>query len=50
MYQAVRSAEQALGITANNYLHVEVMNALWGAGNPQEHLTNLYFMSYDDHR
>jgi hypothetical protein len=48
--KAIRSAEQALGVTANNYLHVEPMNELWGSGNPNQYLSNTYFMAYDDHR
>jgi hypothetical protein len=48
--QAIRSAESALEVTVNNYLHVEAMNELWGAGNPNQYLSNTYFMAYDDHR
>ncbi len=48
--QAIRSVEQGLGVSANNYLHVEPMNSLWGLGNPNQYLTNTYFMAYDDHR
>lgn len=49
-YAAIRNAESALGITSNNFLHVEVMNELWGSGDPNQYLTNQYFMAYDDHR
>lgn len=48
--KAIRNAESALGVTANNYLHVEPMNSLWGSGNPNLYMTNTYFMAYDDHR
>jgi hypothetical protein len=48
--QAIRNAESALGISANNYLHIEPMNELWGSGNPNQYLTNTYFAAYDDHR
>jgi hypothetical protein len=49
-FQAIRNAESALGVAANNYLHVEPMNELWGAGNPNQYLSNTYYMAYDDHR
>lgn len=49
-YAAIRSAESALGVTSNNYLHIEYMNSLWGSGNPNQYLTNTYFAAYDDHR
>ncbi|KAL3424066.1 endo-beta-1,6-glucanase [Phlyctema vagabunda] len=47
---AIRAAESSLGIAANNYLHIQAMNSLWGSGNPKTGLTNDYFMAYDDHR
>jgi hypothetical protein len=39
-----------LGVTANNYLHVQAMNELWGSGTPNQFMSNQYFMAYDDHR
>ena len=29
---------------------MKVMNEKWGSGNPNQGLTNLNFMAYDDHR
>lgn len=49
-FSAIRAAEAAAGVTANNYLHIQPMNSAWGAGNPNEHLPNTYFAAYDDHR
>jgi hypothetical protein len=49
-YAAIRSAESALGVTSNNFLHVQFMNTLWNSGDPNQYLTNTYFASYDDHR
>lgn len=48
--QAIRNAENAAGVTSNNYLHVQAMNGLWGSGDPNSHMPNTYFMAYDDHR
>lgn len=36
--KAVRDAENSLGIMANNKLHVQMMDNLWGAGNPKQNL------------
>ncbi|KAN0105831.1 glycoside hydrolase family 5 protein [Hyaloscypha variabilis] len=49
-YNAIRTAEQALSIAQNNYLHVQPMNELWGSGDPNQYLTNDVFLAYDDHR
>ncbi|KAL8370381.1 hypothetical protein RB595_000653 [Gaeumannomyces hyphopodioides] len=49
-YQAIRDTEKSLGITANNYLHIQMMNSLWGPENPGEFLSSKYFLAYDDHR
>jgi glucan endo-1,6-beta-glucosidase len=48
--QAIRNAESAAGVISNNYFHVEPMNGLWGSGDPNQYMTNQYFMAYDDHR
>jgi hypothetical protein len=39
-----------LGVTSNNYLHIQMMNAKWGSGEPTQYLTDNYFAAYDDHR
>ncbi|KAL8420042.1 hypothetical protein RB594_002989 [Gaeumannomyces avenae] len=49
-YQAIRDTESSLGITANNYLHIQMMNSLWGPEKPGEFLSSNYFLAYDDHR
>ncbi|TVY37118.1 Glucan endo-1,6-beta-glucosidase [Lachnellula subtilissima] len=49
-YSAIRNAESAAGVTSNNYVHVETMNALWGSGDPNQYMSNTNFMAYDDHR
>ncbi|KAH8587557.1 putative endo-beta-1,6-glucanase [Bisporella sp. PMI_857] len=49
-FSAIRAAESSLGVTSNNYLHIQPMNAQWGSGDPNQYLTNLYFAAYDDHR
>jgi len=48
--QNIRAAENALGITTNNSLHIQMMNRRWGSGDPTEYLTNDSFAAYDDHR
>jgi hypothetical protein len=47
---AIRNVESSLGIPANNYLHVQMMNNRWGVGDPTQYLSNNYFAAYDDHR
>jgi hypothetical protein len=48
--QRIRAAENALGVTSNNQLHIQMMNNLWGSGDPTQYLTNNWFAAYDDHR
>ena len=49
-YSKIRETETSLGISANNYLHIQFMDANWGAGDPKSSLTNQYFAAYDNHR
>ncbi|KUL91588.1 hypothetical protein ZTR_01680 [Talaromyces verruculosus] len=49
-FSIIRATERALGITANNKLHIQMMNNLWGSGDPTSYLTDNYFAAYDDHR
>ncbi|KAG0649332.1 hypothetical protein D0Z07_4138, partial [Hyphodiscus hymeniophilus] len=49
-YAAIRNVESSLNITQNNSLHIQVMNKLWGSGDPNQNLSDTYFMAYDDHR
>ncbi|KAF6224636.1 hypothetical protein HO173_012979 [Letharia columbiana] len=46
----IRAAEAALKISPNNLLHIQMMNAKWGSGDPHQHLTDDTFAAYDDHR
>jgi aryl-phospho-beta-D-glucosidase BglC (GH1 family) len=49
-FQRIRAAEAALGIPAANELHIQMMNAKWGSGDPTQFLTDQYYAAYDDHR
>jgi hypothetical protein len=49
-WQRIRAAEATLGIADNNKLHIQMMNAKWGSGDPDAALTDLTFAMYDDHR
>lgn len=42
--------EQNLGIGQWDQLHIQMMNAKWGSGDPNQALTDLWFAAYDDHR
>lgn len=48
-FTTIRSAELFLGVTSNNNLHVQMMNALWGSGDPAQVLTtdDQTFAAYD---
>jgi hypothetical protein len=48
--QRIRGVEKNLGITPNNYLHIQMMGQSWGSGDPTQALTDNYFAAYDDHR
>ena len=50
-YTTIRNEENSLGITSNNYLHVQYMDANWGAGNPKADLPSGYVsVAFDNHR
>ncbi|KAI9640461.1 hypothetical protein NHQ30_011207 [Ciborinia camelliae] len=49
-YKAIRDAEAAVNITANNYLHVQVMDQGWGSGDPNLGLAGAVSLAYDEHR
>ncbi|GJC95730.1 endo-beta1,6-glucanase [Colletotrichum higginsianum] len=49
-YNAIRKVERDLGVTPNNYVHIQMMSSLWGSGNPVEFLDDTYFTAFDDHR
>ncbi|EON68619.1 hypothetical protein W97_07877 [Coniosporium apollinis CBS 100218] len=46
----IRETERALGKTSNNFLHVQFMNSMWGAGNPAQNLGDRHHTAYDNHR
>lgn len=46
---AVRAAEASLNIAANDRLHVQFMDELWGAGNPKSNLPSDSRIVFDDH-
>ena len=48
--KAIRSAESSAGVTDNNQLHIQMMNSLWGSGNPTQYLSNPTNIAFDDHR
>ena len=49
-YNTIRNAESSLGITANNYLHIQYMDTNWGSGNPIANMPSTYFVAFDNHR
>ncbi|KAL9578986.1 MAG: hypothetical protein Q9203_006893, partial [Teloschistes exilis] len=49
-WKRIRAAEDALKISQNNRLHIQMMNTKWGSGDPHQYLTDDYFAAYDDHR
>ncbi|CAD6449029.1 fd732be6-2ce2-44fd-9039-4ab52b6fba1e [Sclerotinia trifoliorum] len=49
-YKAIRDAENALGVTSNNYLHVQAMDQGWGSGDPNSGFGDGVFLAYDEHR
>ncbi|KAL1847720.1 hypothetical protein Plec18170_008381 [Paecilomyces lecythidis] len=46
----IRLTELGLGILWNNYLHIQMMDELWGSGDPNQYIIDRYFLAYDDHR
>jgi len=51
-FTTIRGVEADLGVTSNNFLHIQMMNQLWGSGDPTQALTasDKVFAAYDDHR
>ncbi|KAH8434152.1 glycoside hydrolase family 5 protein [Aspergillus melleus] len=49
-FDRIRKVEQNLNIDRSNYLHIQMMDKLWGAGDPHESLSDDYYAAYDDHR
>ena len=46
---AVRNAENSLGISDDQRLHVQFMDSQWGAGNPKSNLPSDSKIIFDDH-
>jgi hypothetical protein len=51
-YSAIRAAETTLKVSKSDSLHVQLMNAAWGSGDPNTGLSSstAYNLAYDDHR
>ncbi|KAB8272545.1 putative glucan endo-1,6-beta-glucosidase B [Aspergillus minisclerotigenes] len=49
-FHTIRKVEGALSIDRKDYLHIQMMDGAWGAGDPHEHLTDDYYAAYDNHR
>jgi hypothetical protein len=37
-------------MSKNDHRHILMMDELWGSGDPNQYLTNLHFLAYDDRR
>ena len=48
--QRIRAAESAAGVDKTDYIHIQMMDRLWGSGDPTQYLTDTYYAAYDDHR
>ncbi|KAJ9224852.1 CAZyme family GH5 [Paecilomyces variotii] len=46
---AIRTAEKLLGVSDADALHVQYMDELWGAGDPDSNLGKDKSIAYDDH-
>ncbi|KAJ5438020.1 glucan endo-1-6-beta-glucosidase B [Penicillium daleae] len=49
-FYRIRANEASAGIDKNDYLHIQMMDKLWGSGDPNQYLDDLYYAAYDDHR
>lgn len=49
-YARIREVEAKLNISRDDALHVQYMDTKWGAGNPNQNLTDTFFTAYDSHR
>ncbi|KAH6952427.1 putative endo-beta-1,6-glucanase [Ilyonectria sp. MPI-CAGE-AT-0026] len=49
-YSKIRSVESSLRVKAKSALHIQYMDTKWGAGNPNQNLTNTFYTAYDNHR
>ncbi|KAJ5084889.1 glucan endo-1,6-beta-glucosidase B [Penicillium alfredii] len=49
-FERIRAVETKLSVDKKDYLHIQMMDKLWGSGDPTEHLDDQYYAAYDDHR
>ncbi|KAI9924927.1 hypothetical protein MW887_006333 [Aspergillus wentii] len=49
-FDRIRAAEKNATVDKKDYLHIQMMDKLWGSGDPNESLKDLYYAAYDDHR
>ncbi|KAF2007889.1 glycoside hydrolase family 5 protein [Amniculicola lignicola CBS 123094] len=49
-YSKIRETESGLGISQDQQLTIQFMDAAWGAGNPNDVLSGKSGIAYDDHR
>ena len=50
-FERIRAAEASLSVSADQALHVQMMNEKWNAGDPDQYLSqNDTSRAYDDHR
>lgn len=48
-FSRIRAVEARLGTARADYVHIQMMNQKWGAGDPNANLPDKYFAFYDDH-
>ncbi|KAI4199542.1 MAG: hypothetical protein LQ346_002556 [Caloplaca aetnensis] len=49
-WKRIRAAEDAIGVSQTDRLHIQMMNTKWGSGDPHQYLPDDRFAAYDDHR
>ena len=50
-FERIRAAESKANVPSDKALHIQMMDAAWDSGDPNEYLTdNDTFRAYDDHR
>lgn len=48
--QAIRKVEDGLSVKSNDRVHIQMMNSLWGSGNPTQYIGDKSSLAFDDHR
>ncbi|KAJ5888973.1 glucan endo-1-6-beta-glucosidase B [Penicillium taxi] len=49
-FKRIRAAEANANIEKSDYVHIQMMDKLWWAGEPTEYLDDTYYAAFDDHR